>query len=280
MPYRSLVGAMALTVALLVTFSGAQAFDETKYPDLSGQWRRTATGQTRYDPSKPAAAQQAPLKEEFKAIHAASIANQNAGGQGLDTAYRCIPMGMPRQMSGTFPFEILVRPDVTHILFELVIYSTRRIYTDGRDWPKDEDPTFAGYSIGKWVDTDGDGRYDMLEVETRNLRGPRTWDQTGMPMHEDNDTVIKERFYLDKADKNLLHLEMTTMDGSLTRPWSATKSFRRQDKVHWMENNCTEGNTHVAVGHENYMVSGDGYLMPVRKGQEPPDLRYFNQTRK
>jgi hypothetical protein len=280
MPYRSLVGAMALTVALLVTFSGAQAFDETKYPDLSGQWRRTATGQTRYDPSKPAAAQQAPLKEEFKAIHAASIANQNAGGQGLDTAYRCIPMGMPRQMSGTFPFEVLVRPEVTHILFELVIYSTRRIYTDGRDWPKDEDPTFAGYSIGKWVDTDGDGRYDMLEVETRNLRGPRTWDQTGMPMHEDNDTVIKERFYLDKADKNLLHLEMTTMDGSLTRPWSATKSFRRQDKVHWMENNCTEGNTHVAVGHENYMVSGDGYLMPVRKGQEPPDLRYFNQTRK
>jgi len=280
MLYRSLVGSIALTVALLVTFSSAQAFDESKYPDLSGQWRRTATGQTRYDPSKPAAAQQAPLKEEFKAIHAASIANQNAGGQGLDTAYRCIPMGMPRQMSGTFPFEVLVRPDVTHILFELVIYSTRRIYTDGRNWPKDEDPTFAGTSIGKWVDTDGDGRYDVLEVETRNLRGPRTWDQTGMPMHEDNDTVIKERFFLNKADKNLLHLEMTTMDGSITRPWSATKSFRRQDKVRWMENNCTEGNTHVAVGQENYMVSADGYLMPVRRGQEPPDLRYFSPTKK
>ena len=277
---RNSVGAIALAAALLMTFSSAQAFDETKYPDLSGQWRRTATGQTRYDPSKPAAAQQAPLKEEFKAIHAASVANQNAGGQGLDTAYRCIPMGMPRQMSGTFPFEILVRPEVTHILFELVIYSTRRIHTDGRDWPKDEDPTFAGISIGKWVDTDGDGHYDVLEVETRNLRGPRTWDQTGMPMHEDNDTVIKERFFLNKADKNLLHLEMTTMDGSITRPWSATKSFRRQDKVRWMENNCTEGNTHVAVGQENYMVSADGYLMPVRRGQEPPDLRYFSPTKK
>ena len=277
---RGMIGSIALSAALLLTLSSAQAFDESKYPDLTGQWRRTATGQTRYDPSKPAAAQQAPLKEEYKAIHAASIANQNAGGQGLDTAYRCIPMGMPRQMSGTFPFEILVRPEVTHILFELVIYSTRRIHTDGRDWPKDEDPTFAGTSIGKWVDTDGDGRYDVLEVETRNLRGPRTWDQTGMPMHEDNDTVIKERFYLDKADKNLLHLEMTTMDGSVTRPWSATKSFRRQDKVRWMENNCTEGNTHVAVGNENYMVSADGYLMPVRKGQEPPDLRYFNPPKK
>jgi hypothetical protein len=277
---RSLIGSIALMAALLMPIAGAQAFDETKYPDLSGQWRRTATGQTRYDPSKPAAAQQAPLKEEYKAIHAASIANQVAGGQGLDTAYRCIPMGMPRQMSGTFPFEILVRPEVTHILFELVIYSTRRIHTDGRDWPKDEDPTFAGFSIGKWLDTDGDGRYDVLEVETRNLRGPRTWDQTGMPMHADNDTVIKERFYLDKTDKNLLHLEMTTMDGSITRPWSVAKSFRRQDKVRWMENNCTEGNTHVAVGHENYMLSGDGYLMPVRKGQEPPDLRYFNPPKK
>jgi len=277
---RGMIGSIALSAALLLTLSGAQAFDESKYPDLTGQWRRTATGQTRYDPSKPASAQQAPLKEEYKAIHAASIANQNAGGQGLDTAYRCIPMGMPRQMSGTFPFEMPLRPEVTHILFELVIYSTRRIHTDGRDWPMDEDPTFAGYSIGKWVDTDGDGRYDVLEVETRNLRGPRTWDQTGMPMHEDNDTVIKERFYLDKADKNLLHLEMTTMDGSVTRPWSATKSFRRQDKVRWMENNCTEGNTHVAVGNENYMVSADGYLMPVRKDQKPPDLRYFNPAKK
>jgi hypothetical protein len=268
------LGTIAVSTLLMVV--DAQAFDESKYPDLSGQWRRTATGQTRYDPSKPAAAQQAPLKEEYKAIHAASVANQNAGGQGLDTAYRCIPMGMPRQMSGTFPFEILVRPDVTHILFELVIYSTRRIYTDGRDWPKDADPTFAGYSIGKWVDTDGDGKYDVLEVETRNLRGPRTWDQTGMPMHEDNDTLIKERFHLDQTDKNLLHLDMTTTDGSITRPWSVSKSFRRQDKAVWMENNCTEGNTHIAIGKDNYMVSADGMLMPVRKGQEPPDLRYFN----
>jgi hypothetical protein len=280
MQERNLIGSMALAVVLLAASSGAQAFDEIKYPDLSGQWRRTATGQTRYDPSKPAGAQQAPLKEEYKAVHAASIADQNAGGQGLDQAYRCIPMGMPRQMSGTFPFEIIVRPEVTHFLFELVIYSTRRIYTDGRDWPRDEDPTFAGYSIGKWLDTDGDGRFDTLEVETRNMRGPRTFDQTGIPMHEDNATVVKERIYLDKADKNLLHVEMTTFDNVLTGPWSATKSFRRQAKAVWMESNCTEGNNHVAVGNENYMVSADGYLMPVRKGQEPPDLRYFGQPKK
>ena len=273
--HRTLVVASACA-AFLASLSGALAFDETKYPDLSGQWRRVATGAVRYDPSKPPGrGQEAPLKAEYKAMHEASMADQQAGGQGLDTAYRCIPMGMPRQMSGSFPFEFIITPKETHILFELVIYSTRRIYTDGRSFPEDQDPTFAGYSIGKWVDTDGDGRYDVLEVETRNMKGPRVLDETGIPTAEDNQTVVKERFYLDKADPSLLHLEMTTHDNALTKPWSVTKDFRRQQKVLWTDNNCTEGNSHVSVGKENYMVSGDGYLMPVRKGQAPPDLRYF-----
>jgi hypothetical protein len=47
----------------------------------------------------------------------------------------------------------------------------RRIVTDGRDWPKEIEPTFLGYSIGKWIDTDNDGRYDVLEIETRGLKG-------------------------------------------------------------------------------------------------------------
>jgi hypothetical protein len=119
----------------------------------------------------------------------------------------------------------------------------------------------------------------VLEVETRNLKGPRTFDETGIPLHEDNKTVIKERFFLDKADPGLLHVEMTTIDDALTRPWTATKDFRRQTKVFWTDNNCTEGNTHVAVGKDNYFVSADGYLMPVRKDQPAPDLRYF-KTRK
>jgi hypothetical protein len=279
---RGMIGSIALSAALLLTLSSAQAFDESKYPDLTGQWRRTATGQTRYDPSKPAAAQQAPLKEEYKAIHAASIANQNAGGQGLDTAYRCIPMGMPRQMSGTFPFEILVRSDVTHILFELVIYSTRRIHTDGRDWPKDEDPTFAGYSIGKWRDENGDGRYDVLELETRHIKGPRAYDASGLPLHRDNQTVVKERIYVDHTNPNILHDQITVIDNALTRPWMVTKNYRRNPnpRPNWQEYICAENNNHVHIGKESYFLSADGYLMPAKKGQPPPDLRYFNQARK
>ena len=80
----------------------------------------------------------------------------------------------------------------------------RRIYTDGRDWPKQSEPSFMGYSIGKWIDTDADGRYDLLEVETRGLKGPRVFDATGIPLHADNETIVKERIYLDKANPNLL----------------------------------------------------------------------------
>jgi hypothetical protein len=43
------------------------------------------------------------------------------------------------------------------------------------------EPTFVGYSIRKWIDEDGDGRYDVLEVETRHLKGPRPLDPAGMP---------------------------------------------------------------------------------------------------
>jgi len=34
------------------------------------------------------------------------------------------------------------------------------------------------------------------------------------------------------------------------------------------------------VGGENYYLSGDGMLMPARKDQAPPDLKYFKQSRK
>src|SRR5205823_11429355 len=163
---------------------------------------------------------------------------------GLDTPYGCIPMGMPRQMSGTFPFEMLVRPEVTHILFELVIYSTRRIHTDGRDWPKDADPTFAGYSIGKWVDTDGDGKFDVLEVETRFLKLPRGYDTTGIPFHSDGKTVIKEKMYLDKADPNILWNEITIIDNALTRPYSKKQRANRNPvpRPVWKSDVCSENN--------------------------------------
>jgi hypothetical protein len=34
----------------------------------------------------------------------------------------------------------------------------------------------------------------------------------------------------------------------------------------------------VVIGKENYFLSGDGLLMPAKKDQPPPDLKYFKQT--
>ena len=72
------------------------------------------------------------------------------------------------------------------------------------------------------------------------------------------------------------------IDNALTRPWTITKKYlRNPDKnLVWRETVCAENNHHVVIGKENYFLSADGHLMPTRKGQLPPDLKFFNQSRK
>jgi hypothetical protein len=80
----------------------------------------------------------------------------------------------------------------------------------------------------------------------------------------------------------LLHDEVTVVDHALTRPWTVVKNFTRSPNRQpmWVENVCGEGNGHVQVGSEGYMISADGYLMPTKKGQQPPGLKYFKETGK
>ena len=271
--------AFALVAALVVTMTGAAAHDETKYPDWDGQWKRPRGLATQWDQTKPSGlGQQAPLKPKYQKMLEDSMADQKAGGQGLDTRYTCITNGMPRVMGVIFPIEFVILPKLTYVNFEA--FMPRRIYTDGRDFPKDDEPSFMGYSIGKWLDEDKDGRFDTLEVETRGFKGPRTVEFSGIPLAEDNETVVKERLFLDKADNNVMHNIITIIDNAFTRPWTVDKRYIRDRKVHWFEDNCNENNHHIVVGKDNYFVSGDGYLMPTRKDQAPPDLRYFKPIAK
>jgi hypothetical protein len=271
---RRLIGIIALAVGLAMTFADARAFDETKYPDWAGQWKRPRGLATQWDQSKPAGlGQQAPLKPEYQKMLEESIADQANGGQGADTRYTCITNGMPRVMGVIFPIEFVVLPAITYVNFEA--FMPRRIYTDGRDFPKNEEASFMGYSIGKWLDTTGTGRFDTLEVETRNFKGPRTVEFTGIPLHEDNETIVKERLSLDKSDSDVMHNIITIIDNAFTHPWTVDKRYRRDRNVGWYEDNCNENNHHIVVGKDSYFVSGDGYLMPVKKGQKAPDLRYF-----
>jgi hypothetical protein len=265
--------------ALLALNVAAQAEDASQYPDWSGQYRWTARGANRYDQTKPIGrGQQAPLTPEYQAIFEAGLADQAAGGQGANASYACLPGGLPRDMAANQGLEFVVTPKITHVVF--VNAMPRRIYTDGRDWPENEPPSFAGYSIGKWLDEDGDGRFDVLEVETRNFNGPRTFDNAGIPLHADNETILKERIYRDKENPELLHNDITTIDHALTRPWTVHKTYQLQKRPIWAENICSVGNQHIQIGKEGYFLSADGLLMPSKKDQPPPDLKYFNRAKR
>jgi hypothetical protein len=281
MPSRSSVHAIACVAALWSSAAMGQIFDLGKYPDLKGQWTRAivpgAVGQPPHDPSKPfGRGQQAPLTAEYQAVFEANLADQAAGGQGNDPTYVCLPNGMPRAMSAYEPIEFLISADITHVLIDHIEH-TRRIYTDGRDWPTNIEPSFLGYSIGKWIDEGAIGQFNVLEVETHGFKGPRVYDASGIPLHVDNQTVIKERIFLDKADHNVLHDEITTIDHALTRPWTVIKSYRRNPNPRpvWRDYVCAEGNNHLEIAGESYFLSAGGLLMPTRKDQPPPDLRFF-----
>ena len=273
------IGSVALIAALCMAFVSAQAHDEAKYPDWNGQWRRPPGVGNQWDTSKPPRKGQPPLTPEYQAIYEANLKDQAEGGQGTDPTFTCIPDGMPRAMNVIFPMEIIILPKTTYMLIEY-LSMLRRVFTDGRDWPKEIEPSFMGYSIGKWIDEDGDGRFDLFEIETRNLKGPRAFDASGIPLHADNQTVVKERIYLDKTNPDILKNEITTIDNALTRPWTVIKSYRRVRNPIWVEAICAEGNEHVRIGRQIYMMSADGHLMPAKKDQPPPDLRYFKQSQK
>jgi hypothetical protein len=278
MLHKYSLAALAIAAELVLMIGTAAAFDDSKYPDWSSQWRRPSDVGTQWDQTKrPGLAQQAPLIPEYQARLEASIADQARGGQGDDVRVSCITAGMPRIMTGTRPFELVVLPAVTYVYGEGNM--PRRIYTDGRSFPTDEEPTYMGYSIGKWIDENGDGKYDLLEVETRNFKGPRTYEFSGILLHDDNASIIKERLFLDRANADVLRIEITSIDHALTRPWTVVKTFQRERNVLWAEYDCAESNNHVAVGKEYYFLSGDGYLMPTRKDQPPPDARYFKTAK-
>src|SRR5262249_34103908 len=171
MLHRCAIVCVAVVIALWSMLAGAQAFDETKYPDLKGQWQRRGSAQ--WDPAKPAGrAQQPPLTPEYQAIWDGALAELAEGRQSYNVQALCLPSGLPRMMIAYEPMEVIVRPEITYILIEH-LSELRRIYTDGRSWPEFIEPSFSGYSIGKWIDTHGDGRFDVLEVETRGFKGPR-----------------------------------------------------------------------------------------------------------
>ena len=282
----TIAAAEALAAAFMMSAGAAQAFDDTMYPNWKGQWSRVIIpgvgGQGAFDPTKPwGTGQQAPLTPEYQKVLEESMADQARGGLGNYPSAQCLPGGMPRMM--TFGRqEYIITPETTYILVGNED-NYRRIFTDGRDWPTGLEPSYAGYSIGRWAAEGGDGRYDVLLVETRGpFKGPRAYDASGLPLAFDNQSIFKERIHLDATRSNILHDEITVLDHALTRPWTADKLYQRNPnpRPNWVENYCIEGNPNIVIGKDNYFLSSEGLLMPAKKDQDPPDLRYFKHPQK
>ena len=272
-----------LGLSLCWSISGARAFDDDKYPDLSGQWLRTDTGTPRYDPSKPAGrGQQAPLTPEYQAILEASLKDQANGGQGnWMSGARCLPPGMPATMNGYNSMEIVAAGGHLRLGRARSAGSTAASSSTARLAARDR------ADLSGLLDRPLDG-YDrqrpLRRARGRDARASklRSLDNSGLPLHADNQTVIKERIYFDKSDPGLLHDEMTMTDHALTRPWNALKSYRRSAERYpvWREENCPEITLLTKIGDQIYFKGADDNLLPTRKNQPPPDLRYFKQTPK
>ena len=285
--HRRVICLMVVVALVALPISQARS-DETVFPNWKGQWARfhvlgaTIPLNLGWDPTKAFGLDQpAPLTDEYQAIWRNSIRDQLFGGVGNFPSMLCRAQGMPAVMTAYQPLEFITTPGVVYILINNIDHS-RRIFTDGRDWPDEIEPTFQGYSIGRWIDEDGDGRYDVLQVETRGFKGPRAYDASGLPLHHDNQSIILERIYLDATNPNILHDEVTVIDHALTQPWTVDKKYIRNPNLRpvWPEVNCGEYNAHVHLDKETYMLSADGLLMPTRKGQNPPDLKYFTDSAK
>src|SRR5258708_9845298 len=142
MRYRGWIVAFGSLVALCITLSESRAWDETRYPDLKGQWRPIGDPM-RFDPSKAwGPGQQAPLTPEYQALFEANLKDQAAGGQGLAQTNTCISPGMPRVTNGYGQIEVVVTPRTTrseehtselqspdHLVCRLLLEKKKKTYT-------------------------------------------------------------------------------------------------------------------------------------------------------
>ena len=250
MLYRSFIGFIALAGAIGLTVADAAAFDETKYPDWKGQWVRQRTLRDRvspnpsFDPNKyQGLAQEAPLTPEYQAILEASLADQAAGGAGLDRDYVCFPAGMPRMMNVYSTMEVIVMPEVTHILMGF-LRENRRIFTDGRDWPAGLEPSSRATPSGNGSTSDGDGRFDVLRGGDPRFQGPAHLRQhrpaaaPGQPDHRQGADLSRQvrsqcPARRDHRDRPRLHASLDGAQGlqplraSRSRPGASWSAWRR-----------------------------------------------------
>jgi hypothetical protein len=191
-------------------------------PDLSGLWN-AVDGKFLTN-----IAQRAGFTAPFQP-HAAALFKERQDREGKDRpAGFCLPHTVPSAMLiPNYPWKIVQTPGLTVILFENFT-DFRQIFTDGRDFPEERQPTWFGYSIGRW-----DG--DTFVVETLGFNDKGWLDDGGHPRSEA--MKVTERFR--RKDFGHLEIEFTFDDPkTYTRPWTATVPFQFLPDSEIIENVC------------------------------------------
>jgi hypothetical protein len=149
----------------------ASAFDESKYPDFQGQWKRKPGTVNSWDETRrPGLPQDPPLTPEYRKRWEASMADQAAGGQGNDSRVTCISNGMPRMMTILRQLAIFIRPEMTLIVFENNL--PRASIPTGATSPPGQHPVLQRL-LDRQVDRRERRRQvDVLEVRDPQLQGP------------------------------------------------------------------------------------------------------------
>ena len=133
-----------------------------------------------------------------------------------DPADSCDPLGFPYMEFWEFRTINLVQTAKQIIILSPFYGNYRVIWTDGRELPKDPEPRWNGYSVGKWVDD-----YTFV-VETVGLN-PKSWlDHAGRPHSEE--LRVEERFH--RVDHDNMEITVTVFDPKMyTEPWQGLNKF-------------------------------------------------------
>jgi hypothetical protein len=216
--------------------------------DFQGIWKNTG-GITWVPNQKPGVVTPAPLTPEYDKLFKSFIAAAAAGKPTGDVTATCLPPGMPRVMTMTYPMEI-VQTDKQVNIFAEWLEQTRRVWLDGRPLDPDPDPTFYGQTVGHWEG-------DVLVATTTGLRGDTNLEASGLP-HSDA-LIVYERMWLE--DDNTLKDEITLVDRkAYTRPWTVTKTYARAEPdFKLMPYVCLENNRNPVLpdGSTGFVLQGE-----------------------
>jgi len=193
-------------------------------PDLSGLW----LVQGRYiaditSDLKPGEVQLQPWADELYKQRRATESKDDPTG-------KCIVGGVPRSTAVPYPFKIFhTSSNVVLILYEAV-HSFRQIFMDGRPLPRDPNPQWFGYSVGRWEG-------DALVVESAGFNDNVWLDNFGHPATES--LRVTERFR--RKDFGHMSVEVTIDDPkAYKKPWTVTMPLVYQPDSEMLEYMCTE----------------------------------------